>query len=213
MIPIRVLIVDDHTILRSALKMLIQSQQDMEVVGESKSAEEAIDLARQMTPDIITLDLSLPGRGGMWFLQQHQRSGLPGAVLVLTIHDDAEYVRTSLAAGAKGYVAKSATDSELLTAIRGVYDGRLFVSVPTDSGVAQSAATPAQLGVRPQIPLNEREHEVLVLFAQGFSNKEIASRMKLSVKTIETYRARIADKLGLRTRAEVFRYVLDNRLM
>ncbi len=209
MSKIRVLVVDDHAVLRSGLRMLINAQADMEVVGEAPATVEALETTRQLQPDIVTLDLSLPGGGGLKFLEQARAEGLKARTVVLTMHDDPAYFRSAISAGALGYVVKTAADNELLTAIRAVHDGRLFVSMPggkpdellhTQSGTAGSA-------------LSDREQQVLIFLAEGHTNKEIGERLDLSVKTIETYRSRIASKLQLRSRAEIVRYALDMGLL
>ena len=130
MSKIRVLIVDDHAVLRSGLRMLINAQADMEVVGEAPATSEALAATREIQPDIVTLDLSMPGGGGLKFLEQARTEGLKARTVVLTMHDDPAYFRSAISAGALGYVVKTAADNELLTAIRAVNDGRLFVSMP-----------------------------------------------------------------------------------
>lgn len=207
---IRVLLVDDHALLRTGLKLLINSQSDMEVVGESASIAEAVKLARQLVPHVVTLDLSIPGESGLEFLQQARDLGLTARVLVVTMHDDPAYFRAALGAGAAGYVVKTAADHELLTAIRAVHGGRLFVSMTNNREEASQFLTNS--ANTPQ-PLSDREQQVLLLLAEGHTNKEIAERLDLSVKTIETYRARIATKLQLRSRADIVRYTLEMGLL
>lgn len=212
--PIRILIVDDHAILRSALKMLIANESDMIVVGEAASAESALIAVNDLRPDVITLDLSMPDKNGQWLLHQLSLQEFRSAAMVVTMNDDPEYVRSAIAAGAKGYVTKTATDTELITAIRAVHEGRMFVSVSTQLGESKQFHLDSIAAVTTQPDsLNDRERVVMLLYAQGFSNKEIASRLSLSVKTIETYRARVAANLGLHSRAEVLRYALDRGLI
>jgi two-component system response regulator NreC len=209
MSKIRVLIVDDHAVLRSGLRMLINAQTDMEVVGEAPATSEALAATREIQPDIVTLDLSMPGGGGLKFLEQARTEGLKARTVVLTMHDDPAYFRSAISAGALGYVVKTAADNELLTAIRAVNDGRLFVSMP---GGKQDDLLHAQSGTTGSA-LSDREQQVLVYLAEGHTNKEIGERLDLSVKTIETYRSRIASKLQLRSRAEIVRYALDMGLL
>lgn len=207
---IRVMLVDDHALLRTGLKLLINSQTDMEVIGEAASIADAVKLARQLVPHVVTLDLSIPGESGLDFLQQARAMGLTSRVLIVTMHDDPAYFRAALGAGAAGYVVKSAADHELLTAIRAVHGGRLFVSMTNNREEAtQFLTSPAN---SPQ-PLSDREQQVLLFLAEGHTNKEIAERLDLSVKTIETYRARIATKLQLRSRADIVRYALEMGLL
>ncbi len=209
MSKIRVLIVDDHAVLRSGLRMMINAQADMEVVGEAPATVEALVTTRQFQPDIVTLDLSMPGGGGLKFLEQARIEGLKARTIVLTMHDDPAYFRSAIAAGAMGYVVKTAADNELLTAIRAVHDGRLFVSMP---GGKQEELLHAQSGASGNA-LSDREQQVLIYLAEGHTNKEIGERLELSVKTIETYRSRIASKLQLRSRADIVRYALDRGLL
>ena len=215
MAKIRVLIADDHAVLRAGLRMLINAQPDLEVVGEAANAREALTQAKALTPDVLTLDLSMPGGGSVKTIERLRQECPRTRVLVLTMHDDAAYLRAVLAAGGSGYVVKSAADAELLTALRAVARGRTFVDLDLDP--LQAPLTLGQDATRPNSPggqaLSRRENEVLELLAQGLTNKEIAERIFLSVKTIETYRARLMEKLGLRTRADLVRYALEMGLL
>lgn len=206
---IRVMLVDDHAVLRAGLRLLINSQSDLEIVGEAASAKEALPLIRQQKPDVISLDLSMPGGGGMSLLEELKEEGLPARVLVLTMHDDPAYFRSAVEAGAAGYVVKTAADSELLTAIRAVHDGRLFISMPCGGSEALLRAEPEMTSNK----LSEREQQVLQMLAEGHTNKEIGVKLDLSVKTIETYRARICSKLQLRSRADMVQYALEMGLL
>lgn len=208
---IRILLVDDHAMLRTGLKMLINAQPDMEVVGEASNVAEATAATKKLSPNVVTLDLSIPGETGLNFLQAVRDEGLPVRVLVVTMHDDPAYFRAALQAGAAGYVVKSAADHELLTAIRAVHDGRLFVSMTNNRDDAASQYLSNSAG--PTQPLSDRERNVLIYLAEGYTNKEIAKRMDLSVKTVETYRARIAAKLHLRSRPDIVRYAVDMGLL
>jgi DNA-binding NarL/FixJ family response regulator len=215
---IRVLIADDHAILRAGLRLLINNQPDMEVVGEAADGPEALRQACQANPDVLTLDLTMPGGGGLKTLEGLRQTCPQTRVLVLTMHEDPSYLRASLAAGASGYVAKSAVDADLLAAIRSLAQGRTFVTMTLSKrGTHQVLGDqPAPAELPPQAPvklLSSREQEVLKLLAQGYTNKEIGTRLCLSVKTIETYRARLADKLGLRSRADFTRYALEVGLL
>ena len=218
MAKIRVLIVDDHAIVRAGLRMLINPQPDMEVVGEAADGHEALCQAREANPDVLTLDLTMPGGGGLKILERLRQACPQTRVLVLTMHEDPSYLRASLAAGALGYVAKSAVDGDLLAAIRSVAQGRTFVTMNlSDQGTHQvlgDRATRTASDSRPPVQLlSPREQEVLKLLAQGYTNQEVGTQLCLSVKTIETYRARLADKLGLRSRADLTRYALEVSLL
>ena len=210
---IRVLLADDHAILRSGLRLLLSGQADMEVVGEAGDFEEAERLATTLAPDVITLDLTMPGGSGVAAIER-LRSRVPSArIVVLTMHDDPAYVRSALAAGASGYLAKSAADSALIGAIRAVQRGRLFVDIESRQ---ERGAAPAPGGKRLEPPiatLSAREREVLLLVAEGHTNQAIADRLTLSVKTVESYRSRLLQKLGLKTRAEVTRLAMELGLL
>ena len=213
---IRVLIADDHAILRSGLKMLINAQADMEIVSEAPDGDRAVQAARDTRPNVALLDLTMPGSGGMSALEEIIRCCPDTRVLVLSMHDDPAYLRAVLAAGASGYVLKRAVDTELLTAIRAVHRGGVFV----DPGLAhvfiqdtldkagKESAAPRSLKI-----LSERERQVLGLVAQGYGSQEIAKQILVSVKTVETYRSRIAEKLGLRTRNEIVRFAVQMGLL
>ena len=218
MAKIRVLIADDHPIVRAGIRMLINAQPDMEVVGEAADGHEALRQAREANPDVLTLDLTMPGGGGLKTLEGFRQACPQTRVLVVTMHEDPAYLRAALAAGGSGYVVKSAADGELLTAIRALAQGRTFVSMKlTDSDADQvlgHQATSTQSPPRARASLlSPREQDVLKLVAQGYTNQEVGTRMHLSVKTIETYRARLMDKLGLHSRADLTRYALEMGLL
>jgi two-component system response regulator NreC len=213
---ISVLIADDHAILRSGLKMLINAQADMEVVSEAVDGDRAVQAARDTRPDVALLDLSMPRSNGMGALEGIARCCPETRVLVLSMHDDPAYLRSALAAGASGYVLKRAVDTELLAAIRAVRRGGVFVD-PSLAHVfvhdaldkaAKEGRTPRSLNI-----LSERERQVLGLVAQGYGSREIAKQILVSVKTVETYRARIAEKLGLRTRNEIVCFAVQMGLL
>ena len=214
MAKIRVLIADDHAVLRAGLRLLINAQPDLEVVAEAASAPEVVKQAAAAAPDVVTLDLSMPGGSGVQTIERLRQECPRVRVLVLTMHDDPAYLRAVLAAGGAGYVVKTAADTELLTAIRAVAQGRTFVDLNLSGGQVQAVLGGG--GGRRAAGLDQlspREREVLGYLAQGHTHQQIADRLFLSVKTVETYRARIADKLGLRTRADVVRYAVEVGLL
>lgn len=215
MTEIRVLIVDDHAVLRSGLKLLIDTQADMKVVGEAGDISATHEKIIELRPDVVTLDLSMPGGDAVRLIEQLTRKVPSTRLLVLTMHDDLSMFRAAIAAGAAGYLVKSAADTELLTAIRAVAAGRSFVSLPgnvnltsPNSPAAEDAFEHAALNT-----LSTREHEVLKMVAQGHTNQAIADRLFLSVKTVESYRSRLMSKLKLGTRAELTQFALKHRLL
>jgi two-component system response regulator NreC len=195
--------------------MLINTQPDMEVVSEATDGHEALWKAREMNPDVALMDLTMPKIGGLQALEQLRQVCPHTRILVLTMHDDPAYALSVLAAGGLGYVVKRAADSDLLGAIRAVHRGRTFVDPALAGCLVQdllakhAPAGPAGSGVRGGL-LSPREREVLRLLAQGYTNQQAAKWIGVSVKTVETYRARIAQKLGLHSRAELTRYALES---
>jgi two-component system response regulator NreC len=213
---IRVMIADDHAILRAGLKMLVNAQADMEVVSEAPDGEQAIQTAQETRPDVALLDLTMPRVGGMKALEKMARDCRETRVLVLTMHDDPAYLRSALAAGAAGYLLKRAVDSELLAAIRAVHHGGIFVDPRLANVLVQEvlAKRSTKAGrTRPAKILSDRELQVLKLVAQGYTSAEIARQIFVGVKTIETYRSRFAEKLGLRTRSDVVRFAVQMGLL
>jgi len=210
------MIADDHAILRAGLKMLVNAQADMEVVAEASDGKKAVQAARETRPDVALLDLTMPGVGGMGALQEMARSCRRTRVLVLTMHDDSAYLRSVLAAGASGYLLKRSVDAELLAGIRAVHRGGTFVDPSLAGVLVRDVIAKRGTKARSKGPvkiLSDREQQVLTLVAQGYSSPQIAKRIFVSVKTVETYRARLADKLGLRTRSEMVRYALRMGLL
>ncbi|MBX7169074.1 MAG: response regulator transcription factor [Pirellulales bacterium] len=210
----RVLIADDHAILRAGLRLLLAAQPDMEVVGEAATGDEAERLARELVPDVITLDVTMPGGSFEHILRRLHAAQPQARVVVLTMHDDSAYARRAMAAGAAAFVVKRADSAELLTAIREVRGGGSYVDHDL---FIDDANTPFEgstaTGTSPAAKLSLREREVLTLLAQGHTNQEIAERVFLSVKTVETYRARIGEKLGIKTRAEMTRFAREHGLI
>jgi DNA-binding NarL/FixJ family response regulator len=202
---IRVLIADDHGIMRAGLQTLIDSQPDMQVVAQTSHSEEVIPKAQATTPDVAILDVEIPHTSGVVIARQLHTACPKVRILMLSMHDDTALVRSAFEAGATGYVIKEALGDDLLAAIRTVHQGRSYLNV----SMADVTGNP---GTHPLVPakggerLSQREHQVLELLAQGFTNQEIGTQLALSPRTIGTYRARLTDKLGLRTRADIVRY-------
>jgi len=213
---IRVMIVDDHAILRAGLKMLVNAQADMEVVSEAPDGENAVQGVRETRPDVTLLDLTMPRVGGMKALQEIARKCGETRVLVLTMHDDPAYLRSALAAGASGYLLKRAVDAELLAAIRAVHRGGIFVDPRLASVLVQDVLAKKGTKASPTQPINilsDRELQVLRLVARGYSSAQIAKQIAVGVKTVETYRSRFVEKLGLRTRSDVIRFAVQMGLL
>jgi len=197
----RILLADDHPMLRAGLAMLIEAEADLAVVAEAADGIEAVEKARALKPDIVILDLTMPRLSGLEALREIRRDSPETKILVLTMHDDPAYGRTVLGAGAMGYVTKKAADRELLLAIRTVRAGRPFVDL-----------TQAE-EMLPRTPLSQREQQVLTELAHGFTHQEIADRLAVSIKTVETYLARLSAKLGLHRRADLVAYALEIGLL
>ena len=213
---IRVMIVDDHAILRAGLRMLVNAQADMGVVSEVPDGEKAVQEIRETKPDVTLLDLTMPRVGGMKALQEIARDCRETRVLILTMHDDPAYLRSALAAGASGYLLKRAVDSELIAAIRAVHRGGTFVDPRLASILVQDVLAKKGTKAGPTRPVNilsDRELQVLSLVARGYSSAQIAKQIFVGVKTVETYRSRFAEKLGLRTRSDVIRFAVQMGLL
>jgi two-component system response regulator NreC len=208
---IRVLIVDDHAVVRSGLRLLLEHQEDIECVGEAGNAEEALREARRGAPDVIVLDVVMPGTSGIEAAPSILKAAPEAKILVLSMQDDPSYVREAFAAGAMGYVLKEAAEAEVVQAVREVAAGGRYVHPALG---ARLAAAEAQARARQDLdPLSEREREVLRLLALGHTNQEIARMLYISVRTAETHRAHIMQKLRLSTRAELVRYAIANGLL
>jgi len=208
---IRVVIVDDHAVVRSGLRLLLDAEDDLEVVGEAGSAREAVFEARTANPDVILLDVVMPDQSGLeaipTLLHEHPET----RILVLSMQDDPRYVREAFGAGASGYVLKEAADAEVVAAIREVAGGGRYVHPAL--GARLVAAESAEAKRAEEDPLSDREREVLRLLALGHTNQEISSQLYISVRTAETHRAHIMQKLRLSSRAELVRYALEQGLM
>ncbi len=212
---IRVLLADDHAVLRSGLRLLLTSQNEFEVVGEASSGIETLSLAEELQPDLILLDLSMPALGGLEALPTLRRLVPSSRVLILTMHDDPQYLRQALKNGASGYVLKKAVDAELLSAMRSVLRGEVYVHPSMTRILLEDMLPEAHSADRENSwsGLSEREQEVLKMVALGHTSAEIAEQLNLSAKTVETYRARGMEKLGLRTRAALVKFALQEGLI
>ncbi len=208
---VRVLIVDDHAVVRAGLKLLIDAEQDLESVGEAGSAREAIFQARALKPNVILMDVVMPEQSGLEVVPQILHENGEAKVLVLSMQDDPRYVREAFAAGASGYVLKEAADTEVVAAIREIARGGRYVHPELGARLAAAEADEARRVE--DDPLSDREREVLRLLALGHTNQEIAKQLYISVRTAETHRAHIMQKLRLSSRAELVRYALAQGLL
>jgi two-component system, NarL family, response regulator NreC len=208
---IRVVVVDDHAVVRSGIKLLLDSHDDIEVVGEAGNAQDAVFRVRELTPDVILLDLVMPGEGGIEVMPKLLKEAPKAKVLVLSMQDEPSYVREAFAAGASGYVLKEAADEEVVNAVREIAGGGSYVH-PT-LGARMVTAEAAERAAAEADPLSDREREILRLLALGHTNQEIAKMLYISVRTAETHRAHIMQKLRLGTRAELVRHALAHGLL
>lgn len=211
----RILLADDHAILRSGLRYMLSSQEDLEIVGEASTGVETLKLCEMIQPDLVLLDVSMPGMGGLDVLPSLRRLAPSTKILVLTMHDDKHYMNQALKNGASGYVLKKAADTELITAIRAVLMGEIYIHHSMMRFLLDDVL-PDNNPIGPDDlwdSLSEREQEVLRQVALGFTSAEIAEKLSLSTKTIETYRARGMEKLGLRNRAALVHFALSHGLI
>lgn len=211
----RIILADDHVLLRSGLKMLLESQPGLKVVGEASDGVQALQLIDSVPADIIVLDLSMPNMGGMECIREIKSRGLNIRSIVLTMHEDENYVREVMQAGAMGFVQKGAVDTELFAAIESVSQGKLFLSPNLTLTLLSYLLTDSrqQEPDDPYVLLSPREREVLKLLAHGHSISDAAEILALSVKTVDTYKTRIMDKLGCNKRADLVSYALKHGLL
>ncbi len=202
---IRVLIADDHPVVLDGLKSLIGREDDMEVVGEAADGEAACRKAEQLQPDVVIMDISMPLVSGAQATERLQQSALHVKVLVLTIHDDKGHLRQLMAAGARGYVLKGSSNNELLRAVRAIAEGGMHIDSTLGSMVLSGFVRKLERSPH-EVDLSRRETEVVRLVARGFTNKEITEQLGVSIKTVETYKARSMEKLGIKTRADIVSY-------
>src|SRR5215472_9009456 len=211
---IRVLLVDDHTILRQGLKKLLD-QPDMEVVGEASDGYQAIAEALRLQPDVILMDITMPEMNGIEATRQVRRQRSDVRILVLTMHENEEYLFQVLRAGAAGYILKEAADTELITAIRTVQSGRFYLSPSAQTMMVGDYLQRVRTGEEKDSysGLTEREREILKLVAEGLTNNQIAERLFISPKTVDTHRTHIMDKLNLHSRAALVKYAMRRGLL
>ncbi len=208
---ITLLVVDDHQLVRAGLRRLLEAEEDLTVEDEAGSSHDAVRLARLHKPDVILLDVVMPGGSGLDAIPEILAASPDSRILALSMQDDPTYVRQAFASGASGYVLKEAADDELLLAVREVAAGRRHVD--PQLGARLAAADAVAQAEEETDPLSDREREVLRLLALGYTNQEISKQLFISVRTAETHRARIMQKLGLTTRAELVRNAIRRGLL
>jgi DNA-binding NarL/FixJ family response regulator len=210
MSKLRIVLADDHAIIREGLKSMVNAQPDMEIVGEAENGRAAWQKVKELQPDLVVMDVSMPELSGAQAAERLKQDCPKVKVLALTIHEDKGYVRQLLKAGASGYVLKRAAPVELIHAIRMVAAGGVYIDPMVAGKVVNGYARPQS--IRDELlrrDLSEREIEVLSFIAKGYSNKEIASQLEISVRTVETYKVRLMEKLGFHSRSEIVRYALQ----
>jgi two-component system response regulator NreC len=211
---IRILLVDDHTVLRAGLEALLSLEPDLDVVGKVSTGEEAVERVRALRPNVVVMDLGMPGMGGLEATRQITALGLPSHVLVLTSHAEEEYLLPVLEAGGSGFVRKTSADEDLINAIRMVSRGEVFLYPSATKLLLKGFKHAEERGqASPLEELSEREREVLALTAEGYSSAETGKKLFLSPKTVDTYRSRLMRKLGLSHRAELVRFALESGVL
>lgn len=213
---IRLLIVDDHAVVRSGLKLLLGEKQNIEVVGEAADGDEAIRMAGELKPDVVLMDLSMPhGKDGMTATEELKKLMPDIYILVLTMHDDEQYLFRAIQAGASGYILKNAPHEELLTAIRYVAAGNAYLTPLATKRLMGQYIEKVKNGEGTDEfeSLSEREKEVLSWTAKGYANKEIAEKLIISVKTVETHKSNLMEKLGLKSRPDLIKYAMQKGLL
>jgi DNA-binding NarL/FixJ family response regulator len=206
MTRVRILIADDHALVRTGLRALLEARPDMEVIGEAEDGVAVVEQCRKLAPDVVVMDLTMPGRGGVKATEEICHVFPDIKVVVLTMHDDEAYLRMAKLAGAAGFVLKKSLATELIRAIQTAFEGGSYFP--------SSELPPPATGKRSALDLvTEREREILTLIALGHTTTEIAAKLSISDKTVETHRAHITEKLSLRTRAELVRFALEQGLL
>ncbi len=209
---IRLLIVDDHAIMREGIRALLTLHEDIEIVGEAGTGQEAIQKARELTPDVIIMDVAMPDMDGIEATRRIIKDNLKSKVLILSQYDSAEYILSAIKAGVSGYVPKRALGSELISAIRAVYNGESFLHPSAASAVVKDYRSRSQEGDAFE-QLTPREREVLKLIAEGMTSREIAEKLFISIKTVVGHRTKVMEKLGLHNRTELIKYAMRKGLL
>jgi DNA-binding NarL/FixJ family response regulator len=204
-----IVLADDHRIVRQGLRVLLTAEADFHVIGEADDGREALELVRRLNPDVLVLDLMMPGLNGLEVARQLNKGASPVGVVVLSMHDDEGFVLEALANGVSAYVLKDSNSSDLIQAVREVAAGRRYLSPPLSDRAIETYQQMAKIGTMDRHEtLTTREREVLQLSAEGYTNSEIAARLGISTRTAETHRSHLMQKLGLHTQSDLLRYAL-----
>ena len=209
---IRILIAEDHGVLRAGLRALLNNELDMEVVGEAEDGNQVVSLAERLDPDVVIMDISMPGQDGLEATRQILESQPDRRVLLLTVHEDSSLMRAALDNGAAGYILKRAVESELIDAIRAVQRGELYIH-PAMTRALLDEPRESQPLQGQDATLTQREVEVLKYIAEGYTNRQIADLLSISIRTVESHRANLMDKLDLHSRVELVRYATEHSLL
>jgi len=208
--PMRILIVDDHGVLRAGLRALLNAEPDLHVVGEAADGQTGLRLATELNPDLVLMDITMPGMSGIQVTRQLKETLPSTRVLILTLHEDESLLREAIRAGASGYILKQAVEAELISAIRAVGRGELYIHPAMTRALLKDVSPLLVPEENPTEPLSPRELEVLRLVAQGHTNRQVAEMLHLSVRTVESHRANLMDKLGLSSPAQLVRYAIEH---
>jgi len=214
--PIQILIADDHGVLRAGLRALLSAEPEIEVIDEASNGDQALSLASELKPDVILLDISMPGLTGIEVTRRLKKMLPETRILILTVHEDESLLQEAIQAGASGYIVKRAVESELIDAIRAVWRGDLYVHPAMTRALLKEMSTPTPPlsgNDAPVETLTPREVEVLRLIAQGYTNRQMANMLSISVRTVESHRSNLMGKLDLHSRVELVRYARENKLI
>ncbi len=210
---IKVLIADDHAIVRAGLRTLINMEKDLELIGEATGGLEAIEKVHQFSPDVMVLDISMPDMDGIEVTRTLKEEESRCAILILTVHEDDALLREVIRLGAGGYILKHAAESELISAIRSVFQGDLYVHPKMIRSLLQPERSAPQKDSSAVETITPREIEVLKLIVQGYTNKQVADELGISIRTVEGHRANMTEKLGIRNRVDLLRYARDHHMI
>ena len=212
---IRILISDDHGVLRAGLRALLSAEDDLEVIDEAANGEEALKLAQELQPDVVLLDISMPGPTGIEVTRQLKKVLPDVRILILTVHEDEGLLQEAIQAGASGYIVKRAVESELIDAIRAVWRGDLYVHPAMTRALLKEISPASSSNHKEDLveALTPREVEVLRLIAQGYTNRQMADMLSISVRTVESHRSNLMGKLDLHSRVDLVRYAKENKII